>query len=1285
MGLLAAGCSLALGAGDALAGQLPVSLGAAGSFAALAGSTVTSTGFTTLNGDLGVSPGSSLTGFPPGKVNGATHATDPTAARAQADLTIAYNDAAGRQPPQALPADVGGETLAPGVYKTGATPALGVTGTLTLDGQGDPNAVFVFQVGSALTTAVNSHVNLINGAQPGNVFWQIGSSATLGTSSSFAGSILALTSVSINSGVTLNGRALARHGAVTLIDDTINVPTASPPPDTIGPHLGISGALWDHDGQTVSQNLDLSAEAWADAGEGPGIQKIELSIDGSIVATANQTLGQCQSPDCSLGLPFTFDLAQSYASEGSHSIDIVATSFGGLTIDQHETINVTHLLSLASQSLDLTAAQDNLNGQPNLQITGGGTDHAGHSVTDIGDINGDGLDDYLIGAPSAGADTTGKPLAGAAYVVYGKANTAPVNLASLAPQQGFRIDGQLRGDYAGISVAALGDVNGDGIPDFAVGAPGTDGTLPALRPGKVYVAFGSKCSTPTAPDPGCQGSTTNANLDLGNLGARGYEIDGPLAVPPRGGTAGHFGSVIASRPVGSYSTLGDVNGDGLDDVVIGSPDESNNGSGSGSAYVVYGKPDSTPVNVANPGFGGYRIDGSAPNAALGSSVAVVGNNAGEDHADVAVGAPGDNSPNPATGATRTNAGTVYVVRGAAMPAAVSSANLLNPSQSTGYAVYGASGDKLGASIANLGDQNLDNLDDIGLGGAARSYVLFGQEPTDDAGPVNPVDLSQTYAGYAITPPANTNGAPAQMAGAPDLNDSGQPSLLVSYPNLSSNGHTTNGAVYPILPQEGQGAPTNVDLSALPGQQGATLFGPDGAHAGTSIAGVDAASDRDSGAIIGAPADAGGAGRVYVVQSIALDGVPDDSTAPAGSTVRAARAITFAARRARHKRSRCHIYAVNEIPVREACARLSYHRNLDRSHRRVPGGLGRPRGFPPSAKDGFTANARSDMARGKRLNDGPPQPALGGTHAWAIRDSVGKPFAYIAQLPDTADVPRPAHPTGRRNSHDYQLWNAAGQPLGHTLDGPGVVATVQLNGTPCESTMRAMRHDVFITVFHTHHPYDVRGVMDRAAFPIAAWANKAYGKTPDNDRLINTYYVPCNLTGYKRVPTKGPATRLTQPDFKTPGPRPNPGQDVYKTGLYDQPPTKHPNPGYHNPDFKAHGTIPYENYVKGGALPGSGLLPNLLVLNSETTNINGGAIAHAVIQTDLDPVIGAPPPGGGRRAPGDRINYVDHSVPCKYPVVTRWYFVNANTGPGRGIWQWAPQSQRQGKRRLNCPD
>ena len=226
VGLLVGGClvALALLTSDALAAQLPVSLGAASSYAALAGSTVTSTGPTTLNGDLGVWPGTSRTGFPPGMVTGTVHAGDRFAMHAQGDLTAAYNDAAGRQPPQALPPDVGGRTLAPGVYKTGATPALGLTGALTLDGQGDPNAVFIFQVDSALTTSVASRVNLIGGAQSCNVFWQIGSSATLGTSSVFAGSILALSSISINDGVTLNGRALARNGAVTLINDTITAP-----------------------------------------------------------------------------------------------------------------------------------------------------------------------------------------------------------------------------------------------------------------------------------------------------------------------------------------------------------------------------------------------------------------------------------------------------------------------------------------------------------------------------------------------------------------------------------------------------------------------------------------------------------------------------------------------------------------------------------------------------------------------------------------------------------------------------------------------------------------------------------------------------------------------------------------------------------------------------------------------------------------------------------------------------------------------------------------------------
>ncbi len=219
----------------ALAETAPVGLGTAGSFAVLAGTTVTNTGPSTISGDLGVSPGTAVTGFPPGIVsNGTIHSADGVAAGAQSDLTTAYNDAAGRSPTANVPAFIGaGQTLAPGVYK--ASSSLDVGGSLTLDAGGDPNAVFIFQAPSTIVTDSASSVILTNGAQACNVFWQVGSSATLGTNSAFTGSILALTSISVETGDTIAGRALARNGAVTLDDDTITSPTCASAPPTPTP------------------------------------------------------------------------------------------------------------------------------------------------------------------------------------------------------------------------------------------------------------------------------------------------------------------------------------------------------------------------------------------------------------------------------------------------------------------------------------------------------------------------------------------------------------------------------------------------------------------------------------------------------------------------------------------------------------------------------------------------------------------------------------------------------------------------------------------------------------------------------------------------------------------------------------------------------------------------------------------------------------------------------------------------------------------------------------------
>lgn len=205
--------------------QTAVALSSASNLAVLSGAGITNTGATVITGDMGLSPGSSVGGFPPGILNGTLHINNNIATQAKLDLTAAYNDAAGRTSTDKvyIAGNIGGLTLSPGLYKSTSSLAIS-SGDVTFDAKGDPNAVFIIQIASAFTTTAGRKVILSGGALAENIFWQVGSSATFGTTSVMKGTVMAMQSISFNTGATLDGRALARNGSVTMQGNTIVKP-----------------------------------------------------------------------------------------------------------------------------------------------------------------------------------------------------------------------------------------------------------------------------------------------------------------------------------------------------------------------------------------------------------------------------------------------------------------------------------------------------------------------------------------------------------------------------------------------------------------------------------------------------------------------------------------------------------------------------------------------------------------------------------------------------------------------------------------------------------------------------------------------------------------------------------------------------------------------------------------------------------------------------------------------------------------------------------------------------
>jgi hypothetical protein len=295
---------MAVPSGPAAAAQGGVGLGTATPFAVLAGTTVTNTGPSEISGSIGLSPGTAVVGFPPGHVrNGTIHAADAVALQAENDLTTAYNDAAGRGPVvDQTDRDLGGQTLTPGVYS--ASTSMGLTGTVTLDAKGDPAAVFIFKAGSTLLTASSSRVQLIGSAQPCNVFWQVGSSATIGSTTAFVGTVMALTSITLETGATVVGRMLARNGQVSLDTNTITRPTCATTPTvssvtpTPTPGPSATPGTTPSSGPSDFQTNDTSTDGGSNPGPGTststgtGTGTPKTPVGGPFVPTGHPETGR---------------------------------------------------------------------------------------------------------------------------------------------------------------------------------------------------------------------------------------------------------------------------------------------------------------------------------------------------------------------------------------------------------------------------------------------------------------------------------------------------------------------------------------------------------------------------------------------------------------------------------------------------------------------------------------------------------------------------------------------------------------------------------------------------------------------------------------------------------------------------------------------------------------------------------------------------------------------------------------------------------------------------------